>query len=60
MYIRFIAAAGLACSLAVHGQVHEGLEIREYPWRMHALDYPRTPGGDSVFVTAYNEVWYFM
>jgi AraC-like DNA-binding protein len=47
------------CVAAAYGQVHEGLEIRAYPWRMHALDYPRTPGGDSVVVAKYNEVWYF-
>jgi AraC-like DNA-binding protein len=48
-----------ACCVAAYGQVHEGLEIREYPWRMNALNYPRTPGGDSVVVAKYNEVWYF-
>jgi AraC-like DNA-binding protein len=54
-----IAATLLTCSVGVHGQVHEGLEIIDYPWRMNALNYPQTPGGDSVIVAKYNEVWYF-
>jgi AraC-like DNA-binding protein len=40
-------------------KLHEGLEIRRYPWHMHTLNYPPTPGGDSVVVSKYDEVWYF-
>ncbi|MDR1594093.1 MAG: helix-turn-helix domain-containing protein [Prevotellaceae bacterium] len=57
--IGFSVIAVLLVSIAVSGQVHEGLEIKDYPWRMHAYNYPRTPGGDSVVVAKYNEVWYF-
>jgi AraC-like DNA-binding protein len=39
--------------------VYEGLEIRKYEWSMAAFNYPRTPGGDSVYAVPYNEVWYF-
>ncbi|MDR0724417.1 MAG: helix-turn-helix domain-containing protein, partial [Prevotellaceae bacterium] len=55
----FITILLLICNIAGYGQVHEGLEIRKYPWRMRALNYPRTPDGDSVVVAKYNEVWYF-
>ncbi|MDR2287212.1 MAG: hypothetical protein LBE04_07035, partial [Prevotellaceae bacterium] len=46
----------LHCRLRTSSQ---GLEIKEYPWRMHVLNYPRMPGDDSVVVAKYNEVWYF-
>jgi AraC-like DNA-binding protein len=59
--VNIIVIAVLLVGITVSGQVHvhEGLEVKDYPWRMHALDYPRTPGGDSVVVAIYDEVWYF-
>ncbi|MDR3219353.1 MAG: hypothetical protein LBU22_10350, partial [Dysgonamonadaceae bacterium] len=46
-------------SFPARGEVYDGLNIRTYEWHMNALNFPRTPGGDSVFAKPYNQFWYF-
>jgi AraC-like DNA-binding protein len=41
------------------GKVHEGMDIKQYEWSMAGLNYPQTPGGDSVYAEPYNEVWHY-
>ncbi|MDR0691903.1 MAG: helix-turn-helix domain-containing protein [Prevotellaceae bacterium] len=40
-------------------QDSDSFTIRQYPWSMNALYYPRTPGCDSVYADTYDEVWYY-
>lgn len=54
-----VIAGCLFLALPVAAQVSEGLYIKEYPWRMHSLYYPKTPGCDSVYAAPYGEVWYY-
>jgi hypothetical protein len=34
-----------------------GLYVKEYPWRMYSLYYPKTPGCDSIYAVPYGETW---
>jgi YesN/AraC family two-component response regulator len=44
---------------AAAAQNSNSFAIRQYPWSMNSLRYPRTPGCDSVFADTYNETWYY-
>lgn len=47
--------------VSAYGQkkIHEGLDVRNYEWSMESFNFPRTPGGDSVYAVPYNEYWYY-
>jgi len=49
----------LFISFPVRGEVYDDLHVREYEWHMNALNFPRTPGGDSVLAKPYDQYWYF-
>ncbi|MDR2652532.1 MAG: helix-turn-helix domain-containing protein [Prevotellaceae bacterium] len=46
-------------TFAATAQEIDSLQIREYPWSMNFLYYPRTPGCDSIFADDFNEIRYY-
>ncbi|MDR2058378.1 MAG: hypothetical protein LBP83_08905 [Dysgonamonadaceae bacterium] len=46
-------------TLTAAAQDSDSFAIRQYPWSMNSLNYPRTHGCDSVFVYEYGETWYY-
>ncbi|MDR0754987.1 MAG: helix-turn-helix domain-containing protein, partial [Prevotellaceae bacterium] len=46
-------------TFAAAAQSSDDFAVRQYPWSMNSLHYPRTQGCDSVFALTYNETWYY-